>query len=145
MNKSNEVIKKKVIFVGVSIPNDKILLLPFKQQFLENKILNKEFHVTLVYKPKEEHLLYYDEFKEKEIEVCIDGCGYTENAVSLLVDSIQTVDGIDVANFQVEGKPLHITVALKEGIKPVDSYHAIKENLVQFESPIRVIGTLKYY
>jgi len=136
---------KKVLYVGISIPNDKIMLLPLKQEFLENKKLNKEFHVTLVFKPKEEHLVYYNEFLGKEVEVTIDGCGYTNNAVSLLVDSLQTMEGINVANFQ-DGKPLHITVALKEGIKPVDSYHAIEENLVKFESPLpRVVGTLKYY
>lgn len=135
---------KKVLYVGISIPNDKIMLLPLKQEFLENKILNKEFHVTLVFKPKEEHLAYYAEFLGKEVEVKIDGCGYTENAVSLLIDSIQTMDGINVANFQ-SPKPLHITVSLKDGVKPVDSYHAIEENFVKFESSICVVGTLKYY
>lgn len=135
---------KKVLYVGITIPNDKIMLLPLKQEFLENKNLNKEFHVTLVFKPKEEHLAYYAEFLGKEVEVTIDGCGYTENAVSLLVDSLQTMEGISISHFQGE-KPLHITVSLKEGVKPVDSYHAIEENLVKFKSPICVVGTLKYY
>lgn len=140
---------KKVLYVGITIPNDKIMLLPLKQEFLENKILNKEFHVTLVFKPKEEHLAYYNEFLGKEVEVTINGCGYTENAVSLLVNSLQTIatdggSGINISHFQGE-KPLHITVALKEGVKPVDSYHAIEENLFKFESPICVVGTLKYY
>lgn len=141
--------KKKVIYIGVTIPEDKIMALPFDKSYFENKTLNKEFHTTLAFAPKEEQLNYYEEFRGKNMNISIVGCGYTGHAVCLLVDSVKTIsDGSsesqELKHFQ-SPKPLHITVALDSQTKPVNSYLAINENLIYWSEPVTLIGTLKYY
>jgi len=61
---------------------------------------------------------------EKECTVTVDAFGYSENAMALRVESVTCDNGdghsVAVPSFANHNQ-LHVTMALKDGVKPVDS------------------------
>jgi len=150
LNVKSKKINKNPIFIGVSIDNkiiESVLknLYNFLHNFLHNKKIKGEFHLTLVFKPNE---IQINEIPE-EGTFCIvylEAIGCSNDAIAIKVQKISTESGEEVKYFLKDDGILHITVALADGIKPVNSYLAIKNgNYTEFESVITVKGIIKYY
>jgi len=142
--------KKKIIYIGVSIDNKSIKsILKISSQdnsSQDNSLkIKDEFHVTLVFKPNK---IQKNEIPEEGTlcKVYLEGIGCSNDAVAIKVQKILTESGEEVNYFLKDGGILHITIALADGIKPVNSYLAIKNgNYTKFEPVIIVEGIIKYY
>ena len=137
---------KNPLFIGVDTTDNikRIIEYIISNSYLENKNLNKEFHVTLVFKPTEEQKNEIP-IEGTECNIYLEGYGYSNDAVAIKVEKIVTNTGIDVKYFLKEDGILHITIALAECIKPVNSYLAIKNTYIKFEEIICIKGYIKYY
>lgn len=142
--KSKKSKKKLPIYIGISINNESIQTLVDNSK-LDKKTVKDEFHVTLVFKPTEENKNKIP----KEGTLCkvhLGGIGYSEDAIAVSVQKILTESGEEVNYFLKDDGILHITIALADGIKPVNSYLAIKNgNYTEFERVIIVDGVITYY
>jgi hypothetical protein len=138
--------KKKILFIGIDTTDNikRIIQYIIYELCLEGKNLNKEFHVTLVFKPSEEQKNEIP-IEGTECNIYLEGYGYSNDTVAIKVEKIVTNIGIDVKYFLKEDGILHITIALAEGIKPVNSYLAIKDIYIKFEEMICIKGYIKYY
>jgi len=137
---------------GVSLRRDPLDIPQVKQILSENPnlIINKGFHVTLLYVGKkindnEAVFLPYD---TKECQVEISGFGYSDDALALKVNQV-ICDDVVLPFFGEEGKKMHVTVALKTGIKPVDSVKTLhdtnKDRIVDFPENIVLKGWMKRF
>ena len=137
---------KNPLFIGVDTTDNIKYIIEYiiSNSYLENKNLNKEFHVTLVFKPTEEQKNEIP-IEGTECNIYLEGYGYSNDAVAIKVEKIVTNTGIDVKYFLKEDGILHITIALAECIKPVNSYLAIKNTYIKFEEIICIKGYIKYY
>lgn len=145
LKKNSHITIKKIIFISVDINTDIIddIIKLMDKHILEDKFLNKEFHITLAYKPTEEER-YSIPDEGTECKIYIEGYGYSNDAVACKVDKILTNTDKNVNYFLKDDGVLHITIALAENIKPVDSYLAIKDTYVKFEEIICIKGYIKY-
>lgn len=136
--------KKLPIYIGISINNESIQTLVDNSK-LDKKTVKDEFHVTLVFKPTEENKNKIP--KEGTLcDVYLEGIGYSEDAIAVKVEKVSTETGEDVHYFLKDDGILHITVALADGIKPVNSYLSIiNGNYEKFKDVIIVKGNIKYY
>jgi hypothetical protein len=124
------------------------------KDFLElNPLLikNKKIHCTLLYVGKKEGNINEEKFKDlegKEVFVNITGFGYSKNAMALQVDLVSYVnDNSEIESVSFFGIQKHITVALKEGVKAVDSVKTLlgEGTLNVFKNEYIVKGGIKRY
>jgi len=124
------------------------------KEFLElNPLLikNKKIHCTLLYVGKKEGNVDEEKFKDlegKEVFVNITGFGHSENAMALQVDLVSYVnDSNEIIVVPFFGVQKHITVALKEGVKAVDSVKTLlgEGTVNNFDSEYIVKGNIKRY
>lgn len=105
----------------------------------------KNLHVTLLFVGKKENEKeeQFTKLEGKECLITVSGVGYSENAMALKVDSVKC-DNLQVPFF---GKHMHITLALKNGTKPVDSVKTLLgEGTVKlFDKPIVLKGHIKRF
>lgn len=124
------------------------------KEFLElNPLLikNKKIHCTLLYVGKKEGNVDEEKFKDlegKEVFVNITGFGHSENAMALQVDLVSYVnDSNEIIVVPFFGVQKHITVALKEGVKAVDSVKTLlgEGTVINFDNEYIVKGSIKRY
>ena len=124
------------------------------KEFLESNpllIKNKKIHCTLLYVGKKESNINEEKFKDlegKEVFVNITGFGHSENAMALQVDLVSYVNNDnEIIIVPFFGVQKHITVALKEGVKAVDSVKTLlgEGAVINFDSEYIVKGNIKRY
>jgi hypothetical protein len=133
------------IYIGIDIPDEIMNTIPFNYiSFFRNKKINNEFHITLKFKPTNKDLTILPE-EGILCNVYIDGIGYSSNSICIKVDKILSIDNIIIPSFQIEGIPLHITIALSDSTKPVNSYLSLSELYQKFDEQLILSGNIKYY
>ena len=118
---------RRPLFIEVSLDLDLIEVLQVRRDYLNGKIVNSAFHITLVYNPEGMHIESLRRFEGKKVQATIIGCAYSINAVALHVGSV-VCGGQEVPHFQ-SPKPLHITIARANHIRPCDTFNVINNAL----------------
>ena len=118
---------------------------PSLETLLKDKIKKEEYHTTLVFKPTDFQLKQIP-VEGTSCDVYLEGIGHSADATAIKVCKISTETGEEIFHVLKEDGILHITFALRDGVKAVKSYLAIKYGLYeQFQEPILVKGNIKYY
>ena len=109
-------------------------------------IINKEFHITMLYTGKKLHQnsLEFDEFLGKEAIVEVHSYAISDNFIVLGVSKIYSNDNNNKVELPYYGNPIkHITYAVKKGCKPVNSPSAFTEGKTyELETPLLLTGIL---
>lgn len=142
---------KKTLYWGIKLSIDQIVSSydPIKDALTSNPDLkqNKEMHTTLLFvgrkdNPDEEQ---YKEHIGKKCTVTIGGHGISSVALCLhVIGMVFTETNTPVPSCQQVKQ--HVTVALKEGTKAVDSVKALDEGTyVEYTQPLQLDGVLYQY
>ena len=141
---------KKTLYWGIKLSIDQIVSYdPIKDALTLNSDLkqNKEMHTTLLFvgrkdNPDEEQ---YKDHVGKKCTVTIGGHGISSVALCLHVTGmVFTETNMPVPSCQQVKQ--HVTVALKEGTKAVDSVKALDEGTyVEYTQPLQLDGVLYQY
>jgi hypothetical protein len=106
-------------------------------------------HSTLLYvgkKPDNPHENKYLTLEGKECEVVVSSYGCSDDAMALKVDRISYKNERDeVVELPTHATIQHVTMALKKGIKPVDSFKCFEQGMVSLAEPLIIKGTIKRY
>jgi hypothetical protein len=110
----------------------------------------KKIHSTLLYVGKNHEALadkiaLISSQQNKKVLLEIDGFGHSDDACALSVKSI-TIEDIGETMPSYPNKHQHVTIALKDGIKPVESVETlVRENRTFTEFPELVVlhGTVR--
>lgn len=144
---------KKTLFWGIEIKKDQILSHPKINQILsENPTLIplKSMHSTLLYVGRKDDIdeCMFAPFRFKKCRLVVSSFGFSENAMALKVDSMKfTEDSLSSTEIPTYATTQHITVALADGVKAVDSVKTLQGEgkKVIFDIPLILDGTLMCY
>jgi len=135
--------KRKTLFWAIELDVGKIL--DTMSQFISDNLTPlKEMHSTLLFvgkkmDPREEK---YFAIEGQLCELAITQFGKTDNAIALKVDSI--ISATDRTLIPSDNTIQHITVALAEGVKPVNSVESFS-NMIVLDKPLFLSGKVKRY
>ena len=109
-----------------------------------NLVIRQSFHVTLLFvgkKVNESEQLFVP-LTNTVCEIEIDAIGYSTDAIALRVSNIK--GDSDVPFF---GKQKHITIALKNGVLPVDSVNTLlgQGTILELPERITISGKVRKY
>ena len=141
--------ERKTLFWAVHVDPQLVLDQPLVKDSLEKNpqlIPLKKMHSTLLYvgrKDNDQEAVYID-LIDRECRLTVTSFGCSQNALALKVDSIVFVDtGDAVKSFNAIQ---HVTVALSEGTKAVDSIKSFDEGTVEkLDKPLILEGKLTRY
>ena len=141
--------ERKTLFWGVHVDPQLVLGQALVKDSLEKNpqlIPLKKMHSTLLYvgrKDNDQEAVYMD-LIDRECRLTVTSFGCSPNALALKVDSIVFVDNGDaVKSFNTIQ---HVTVALAEGTKAVDSIKSFDEGTVEkLDKPLILEGKLTRY
>ena len=132
----------KLLYIAVVLNAEQIAAIIAGQE-LSEYIVNQEFHITLLYIGGREDVRVADfvDLVGKECTVLIDKIALSDKYCTLGVSSIQ-INEITIPYF---GNPIkHVTIARKDGFKPVDSPSSFTDGVVTvFDKPEQLIGIIK--
>lgn len=141
--------ERKIVYYAVSIENE--LFEKFENVLKENDKLIKleKIHSTLIFFKNhdpslyEECKTYYSKFENIQVNIDIVGYGISENAFALDVSGIQCGDE-EIKTYAIKQ---HITMALKENIKAVESVKTLlgEGTVVKLDEPLKITGFIKPY
>jgi hypothetical protein len=139
--------KKLTSYWGVSIPHTVFEHQSIKDCLSQHPLLIplEHVHSTLLYVGKKDDNPYepiYFPLEDQECRIHISHYGFSENAMALQVDSILDQRGYSLPSHAVRQ---HITMALKKGVKAVDSPKCFDCQLVELNPPLDLIGKVKRY
>jgi len=99
--------------------------------------------LTIVQIPKEKDEKTYSELTGRECEIMISGYGYNDSSLALDVESIVLIDTKEKVPSNAVHQ--HITLALKEGAKAMDSVKALlgEGHTFKFAEPMKLKGEIK--
>lgn len=145
--------KDLTAYWGIELENNLFDNLEVKE-FLDKHpelIKNKKIHSTLLYVGKKEGNKDEEKFKGLEGTSCtitISGYGHSEKAMALKVDSIKYKTSDDkVEDIPSFAEQQHVTMALKDGTKAVDSVKTLlgEGKIVIFKEPLVIDAKVKRY
>ena len=111
----------------------------------------KSIHSTLLFvgkKPDNPDEDKYFPLQDLKCQVNISSFGVSDDAMALKVDSIKLIDQQASNSSQdvpSHASTQHVTFALKDGIKAVNSIRSFDHTMVALEQPIMIIGKIKRY
>lgn len=119
--------ERTLIYICVALDMNVVKELEIHPEYLEGKKVNEEFHVTLAYDPSDEEIKNLKAFEKEIVQVKVVGCGYSVNAISAHVESFMSSEEREELPYYPShmDKPRHITIALLQGVRAVDSFNVI--------------------
>ena len=109
----------------------------------------KKIHSTLLYVGKKDdnpHEAKFQPLEGKECTLQVTHFGTSEEAMALQIHAITYQDEHDCETpVPTHATQQHVTMALKKGVKPVDSVKCFQHQLHSFEQPLTIKGTIKRY
>lgn len=137
---------------GIQLNSNNILDIPLVATLLrENSHMkkNEKFHITLLYVGKKEDVRenIYIPIEHKNCQIVIDRIGFSKKAIAIGVKSIKFIEddeytvSDDVPTFAIQH---HITVALSDGTKAVDSVKTLlgEGKIIRLNKNIAIRGRL---
>lgn len=137
--------RNKTAYWGIELPTIQNDILDVALKANTNLVPLTKIHSTLLYvgKKDNENEKLFVEHESKECVLTITSFGISEFALCLKVDSIVFTD--NKTEVPTCATIQHVTYALSEGTKAMDSINALKVNIIKFDRPIEVTGTVKRF
>ena len=143
---TNKSKKNKTLYWGIEINNfnnEEI------NEFIKDKthlILLKKIHSTLLFvgkKDNDDEKIFY-EYEGQNCMMLISEFGYSNDALSIKVDSIVLSNSKNVPTFATQQ---HITFALRESVKAVDSVKTLlgEGTIIKLNNPVIIHGIVKRF
>jgi hypothetical protein len=108
----------------------------------------KHIHSTLLYVGKKENNPLEEIFRPLEQQDCyliLSHYGCSDEAMTIIVDQMTYKNGTEVKNVPSYVPQQHITLALKPGVKPIDSVNCLQQSMLSLKAPIEVRGHIKRF
>lgn len=108
----------------------------------------EHIHSTLLYVGKKDdnpHEIYYHPHEGKDCLLTVTQLGCSDDAMALKIDKIQFADDANETHVPSHATQQHVTLALKQGIKAVDSIKCFNHKMIQLSEPIVIKGHIKRY